>query len=561
MNIKRRNFYDPISITIISFLIIIPLAKTHSLFSGVDMGFHLNRAFDLYKVLGHGHIFADLNFFTFNQVGMPTNMVYGFIYLYPLAIWMLLIKNKITAIYLGIATIFTLMGILTYYLAKRYYKGNCNQALAFSVIYVVSVYGFNIFFVAFSLAQASAMVFLPLIAYGSYSVIFNTVHKNKDWLLLALGMIGVIYCHLISTLIFSTLVLILLVIGIIERKFNYINFKYFLKSVVVSCLGSSFFWYNFISLYYHNPDINTPEYKEIFGFTFKAFNNAILNQIIGLVILVCVIISFVNWRKLNRKTKIEGLILLIYTFMCLDISNVLWRFLNKTAIRQIQGVNRFSVMILFLSLLFIISSSPQIYRFHSLFLVVICLLSGVIYFSNCYTFLNLQGRDVNIVSFYNKNNISPFSNYVVLTNTGIDYLVQKSYGGVGCLDYWPKSSLKQKDPIIYKKLLYNQLGNHVREKISYNQLQYSNLKLANNGEIVLPFLYYKGINYKITDGNKIVNIYRKNGLMMIKLKSGRHNIKITEHQNSIQKCLFWLSMVTTIFSVITFGFKRNSMYK
>lgn len=146
MKYFNNRLLIPLFLLIISVIAMLPLILTNTLFSGIDMGFHLNRCYDLYQNLRHGNLFPYISTYSFNKLGTPINMVYGLFPCYPIAFMMLIVKNKILAVYLGIIILYWLMMLISYWVAKMFYKnmtGKEYRSIIFSIVYSLSTYIFN----------------------------------------------------------------------------------------------------------------------------------------------------------------------------------------------------------------------------------------------------------------------------------------------------------------------------------------------------------------------------------------------------------------------------------
>lgn len=532
----NRKLIDPVIIILLCFVMMIPFFRNGVLYTGVDMAFHLNRAFEQYRVIQDGHVFSLINTYSLNHLGAPVNMLYGFIYLYPLAFWMLVVHNKVLAVYLGISTILACVALFSYWIGNKYWLNKRDRALAFAVLFTFSTYIFGILFGTFDLAQTSATAFLPGVAYGTYSIFWR---NKREWPFLALGMAGTIYCHLVSTLIYSTLVLTIIIVALLCKKVNMSKIVALLKAVVMTIFTTSFFWINFLIVYLNNPSINIPNSGNISGNTPADFTNLLLTMILGIVITVLFIITLLNWQKLNNQIKVIGILSLFYMFMSIDISNFIWHFLNKTPVKQIQGVFRFRAVILLLVLVFIISAVSVIFSRENYTLYSVIVLVCCSWLSSSYTFFNDRSNFTGVTNYYAKYQESPFSNYKISNNQDFMNTVDEVYVGVGCLDYWPSSALVRS-------------GSLMRDSASQSKPQFNGVKFnifssTSNKKIALPFLIYKGITYKVTNNGHIVDSkISKYGCLSLRLNKGKNNIRIKARLSSPQIVCIVISLLSLI---------------
>lgn len=86
--------------------------------------------------------------------------------------------------------------------------------------------------------EFAAFVFIPLVFAGLNSIIKN--EKNKDYLLLIIGAVGLIISHLLSTIITCIFAFIYLILNI-KKVLNLENIKKILVSIVLILMISSYF--------------------------------------------------------------------------------------------------------------------------------------------------------------------------------------------------------------------------------------------------------------------------------------------------------------------------------
>lgn len=58
---NKRKIADPLLLLLLCLVMITPFIRNNTLYTGVDMGYHLNRAYEEYMVLKSGHIFNLIN--------------------------------------------------------------------------------------------------------------------------------------------------------------------------------------------------------------------------------------------------------------------------------------------------------------------------------------------------------------------------------------------------------------------------------------------------------------------------------------------------------------------
>lgn len=539
---NKRKIADPLLLLLLCLVMITPFLRNNTLYTGVDMGYHLNRAYEEYMTLKSGHIFNLINTFSLNHVGMPTNMVYGFIYLYPLAFWMLIVHNKITAVYLGIALILFITAIIAYWVGNKFWKYDRNKSLAFAILFTFSTYTFDIFWGSFSLAQASAEAFLPLVAYGTYSIFWR---KSREWMLLSLGMTLTIYCHLVSTFVYSSLIMIIIIIAMTTQSIHKESVFAFLKAVVLTIATTAFYWGNLLTIYLKNPAINTPSSSGFYGEAPIDFIVILVNSICGITLVTCVLISLLNWHKLANQSKLVMLVASVYIIISLNIFDFGWKIVNETPVKVIQGVIRFRPMISFLLIVFVVSSSSSVFKNYSRYLMLISALIGLTWLSSSYNFFTNRAQLTTVTDFYRIHKKDPFENYKITNNDDFYHIVEMNYDGVGCLDYWPNQALKDKS-----FLMSNNKGQIV-VNANHNSVFIRNREDQKTRYDRMPFLIYNGISYRITNiHNKVISWTQKDNILYVKHDFAQNGINIRVELNNIQKILLVVSFVAIIFMLV-----------
>lgn len=234
--IKRRPIiFIMILFLSLSFLTIVPYFLTGYFYVHIDGTFHLSRVEELSEDIKQGVFFPGIATHTFNQIGDIVMSCYPYFTLYPLAFLMLIFK-PVEACFFGIMLIIFLTLSLSY-LSMRLIGKSRLISLFFSTLYSLTVYVSMELLYLNHYGEMLSYPFFPLIFAGFYLIIFG---NYKKWFWLVLGMTGVIYSHLVSTLVVS-LVLLTLYLSIIrlqKRGERLIRFGYIIISAIVTFLLS-----------------------------------------------------------------------------------------------------------------------------------------------------------------------------------------------------------------------------------------------------------------------------------------------------------------------------------
>lgn len=96
-------------------------------------------------------------------------------------------------------------------------------------------------FIRFAVGEALAFVFLPIVLLGFYRIVIEPKKPSTDWILLSIGMSGLIFSHIISTVL-TVILLILLCIVYIKRIWkNKKSIGYMIAAAVLTVLITAYF--------------------------------------------------------------------------------------------------------------------------------------------------------------------------------------------------------------------------------------------------------------------------------------------------------------------------------
>ena len=564
-NISKKMW--PISLIILSsLLVMVPFLHAGVLHSGVDMSFHLNRIYELSENLKHGSLFPYIYTYSLNQVGMPIGMVYGSLPLYPMAICLALFKNPILAVYIGIWCLLVVAMLFSYWIGLKYWNSNQKKALLFSFMYVISAYMFNFFFRTFDLGQAASLAFLPLIAYGSYSIFFKS---QPEWYLLSLGMTCVIYTHILSTLMFSVLVLFIVILGLLFADHKLKRLLLLAYAAALTLVMTSFYWTTLLQTFAHNRLTVTKSSsiasagQGVGDFLIKMLNsNSTLA--LGIILFVAVIFGLFSWKRLSIRTKIIGIMGIIFCLITTNEFNFIWHFLNKTPLTALQWPGRFFCIGFFLLSVFAteslsLSFSHSQYRksYYAFLLIGIIFVS----LSNSYTFIDASKKQQPINFEPSKTNTLPFTNYQITNRVGFSYVTSKYNTGVGSIDYWPTKSLQTSYAIRNHIALIDNKEVKVVPSSKPNGVRYNIYSFKAQNKADLPFLSYFDYMIKI-NGKKVKSFRSARSTLLITLQKGKNNIYIKYVPSTKIKIAKYISLISImlLFGIILFSHLKKHRF-
>lgn len=256
----KNNQLSRDKLTAIVFVNLIWIIASISLFQkgiiiGGDLVFHLLRIDGIKEAIVNGIFPVKLEPQWQQGFGYADAVFYCPFFLYIPALF------ELAGFYIGEVVVinYVLLNIATAWVAYYCYSEIAHDKKAgiiATAVYVFSIYRVNTLYAIGMIGVGTAMVFLPLILLSIKRLIFDDREGRfsvKDWLPLAIGFVGVIQCHVLSSEItfFLTLVTCLVhVIAIIKRK----AISSFFKAVAVAVGLCIWFLVPFLD-YYLSQDI------------------------------------------------------------------------------------------------------------------------------------------------------------------------------------------------------------------------------------------------------------------------------------------------------------------
>ncbi|KRL89717.1 hypothetical protein [Limosilactobacillus ingluviei] len=544
-----------VTFLLVSIITLLPLIRSQHLYTGIDMGFHLNRAYDLAQNLKNGNPFPFVTSYAFNHLGTQVNMAYGLLTVYPLAIGLLLFKNPIMGIYFGIILLQFIQSIIVYPLAVKYFRNqsqNTRIALIFTLVYVFSVFNLSLYIGSFSFGEVTASIFLPLVAYGTYSILYG----EDEWWYLSLGMALVLYTHLLSVLTYTVFVAVLIIIATVNGDISLKKLKSFLYAVTTAILMSSFYIADFMSMF-RDQKMTTAMLVSTASNELK-LSNLILesfdNQTFGTFFAISIIIVLVCWSKITKNTRVFFGTGLFFLCSATPVFDVFWKCVDKTIFAMLQFPGRLLVLTNFCFALaiteaiyiWIVSGSKKKALLFSRYTIVTLsiLISSLSWGT---TFLKTNSGNVSLKKPTLSTSL-PFNNYKVSAST-FKYLTAERYNGVGDKDYWPKRS---------SNLSYQQ-GEKLKINIGYNNrkeffahpIPMANgakftLKSMDEGKIDLPFFYSKNLSVQVDQIKQPYSNSKRGTVELANVSSGNHRIKVVYKPTLLIKTAATVSIITAL---------------
>lgn len=540
MDLIKVNKKDVLAFSAIIILILICVIIQINLFwdkdlvlAGDDIGFHLNRVFGLAEAIKTSHypFYIDSTFL--NGYGYATNWFYSNLFLFPMAIllnlgYSLVVSYKTYIIIYTIAT-----ACVTYYCTYKMSKKVTSSSFM-TILYVFSLYrAFDVYQRA-ALGESLAFIFLPVILYGIYEILYG---QKKKWYILTIGFTGIIYTHVLSSVLAFCMLLLFLLLSINRLQTKII---YFVVAGGVTILLSSFFIFPMVeqmasnTFYLNTYTLTTPSdtmyslrtlWKSI---TLNDKGSAIIG--LGYVLFLPLIYRF-NIKKKNTIISFADKCLLIAMIFLLMTTNYFpWKHFHMLDV--IQFTFRLFALV---TLLMAFSCSVYIAyavkkKYHLIGLLVILLSLSI---NNASTIAQYY-KDFRI---HDKNQFRGEQTFKDSYDIGAGSEYLPSITKIDVLKSRKKDEVKTRNHT-------TKLSRIVKEG---NEL-YINFDAKNKDILELPMIYYKGYEMKIN--NKIVPVkMSNNGLIEVPIQ-GKGKIEISYPGTGIQKFSFYTSITTFIMLMI-----------
>lgn len=214
---------------------------------GHDMDFHLTRIAAVAEEFGNGQFPVRMMTSMCNGYGYANSLFYCDIFLWlPALLYNFMIPlQDCYKVYVVLVNLFTVM--ISYY-CFREITGNQKSGYLGSALYTLSTYRLTNLCLRAAVGEYTAMTFLPLIVLGMYKIYTSRKLTWKEWLPLALGMVGVIMSHIL-TVIMLVIGLLIFCVACITKTLNRDRILAIVKAAVMTLLLTAWFIVPFIEGY------------------------------------------------------------------------------------------------------------------------------------------------------------------------------------------------------------------------------------------------------------------------------------------------------------------------
>lgn len=212
-----------------------------------DLAFHLNRIAGISKGLMAGQFPVRIQPGWMGGYGYASSIFYGDIFLYIPAI-MHMAGFSIQDAYKCYIIVVNLATVLISFFSFRKISRNDFAAMVAAILYAGNIGRMQSIYYESMVGNYSAMMFYPLIIAGFYLIFTEDIQSEKYkrlWILLTMGLTGLLMTHMISCLIIGSYALLCCLV-MIKKVFRRATFLEFLKAAGATILINIWFLVPFI---------------------------------------------------------------------------------------------------------------------------------------------------------------------------------------------------------------------------------------------------------------------------------------------------------------------------
>lgn len=505
--LKNRNLIDVIILILVGWFLCIPLLKSDLNVYYDDGIQHIARAFGTLESIKEDGLFPNIISSFSNDSGYSWNLFYG-----PLSTYGVIIAKFICGGFIGGYKLFAfvcliLSGYYMYKFASKLIQNN-NASLLAGILYMTFPYHLTDLYLRNALGEFVSFVFIPLVFLGLYNL-FYTEDNNYY---LAIGAVGLLLTHNISTLIVAIFALFYFIFNLEKVKETRVK-KGLIINIVFIVLITSFFWAPMLETKF---DSQYKVYESgAMANSEKASNNTLkIRQLfvtqndgsyifeLGPHFIIILAFSIMTFRRIKKELKENYLIFLISGLITLWMSTKYfpWKFLpDELCIIQFPW-RMLMLSGFFLSIVCAINMYTVIKKFNYKDVIVISLIA-IGYATVFLPFLKID------------ENILPVEEWKLGCFSGKD---QEIVAGVGGGEYLPTKAHEDRFYIATREnIIYVLEGKAVIEEESKNG---TNLTAeletydADYTVFELPYIYYPGYEVRL-DGMIVETFETENGFI------------------------------------------------
>lgn len=500
---------------------------------------HVARAYGTLESIKEQGLYPNVISEFTNGFGYSWNLFYGPLSSLGIILFSFLCNSFVVSYKLFAFVCLIFSGIFMYKFMINITK-NSNTSLLTGIIYLTFPYHLTDWYIRNALGEFMSFMFVPLVFLGLYNLL-KTTEKNYY---LAIGAIGLILTHNLSTLITAVFSLIYLIVNFKCLKETRVK-KGLIINIIFILLVTSFFWAPMIETkfkadyqVYEKDAMSTKESVTGQALEFKRLfatgNDDIYVFELGPHIIIMLVFSIMTVKRLRDEIKKEYIFALVAGLICVWMSTKYfpWKLMpNFMMIIQFPW-RMLSIAGFFLSIVCSINMTAVIKNFNakdSIIISCICIvyvvaLAGFIPYSN----------DISEIENYTLGRMSGKTVEVVAGTAKAEYLPKKAFEN--------RFYIATRENATYVLTGKAIIENEEKDGTSYK----AKIKTVEEETVLeLPYIYYPGYEVR-TDGMIVDNYETENGFLGITLdKNEEIELEVNYKGTNIMR-------ISTLISIISF---------
>lgn len=243
---------------------------------GHDTVFHLYRIEGISQALINGQFPVRMQTSQLSGYGYPVSIMYGDIFLYPIAILHILGLSINTGYRIFVLFLNLLTLVSTYCIGKKVFHSR-SIGFAVTALWTLSPYRLEDIFLRGAVGEYTALFFVPLLAYGIYLVFQNNNQIFAPSVWTALGCAGIILSHVLSVILVAIPCIFFVIFGLIKNHSSVV-IKRILLSMAMILSTTAWFLIPFFN-YYRTVEMKVANSSSLGKQTFAAGHATQVSQL------------------------------------------------------------------------------------------------------------------------------------------------------------------------------------------------------------------------------------------------------------------------------------------
>lgn len=507
---------------LISFVSILPMFFFRDKLYGDDVVFHINRLLSLDTIWK-----SPINFTTNGGTGQLINTFYPWLTYYPIFLVYKLTQSIFVA-WMSFQFLVRFATCLLSFYGLRLLRYSDKQVLIFSTFYLFSGYFLHNSYYRAAVGETLAMIFLPLVFVGVRLLTFG---DYKKWWVLTLGMLGLVYSHVLSVLLASVGIFFAVVTSFWIWDNKKERVLGFLKATLVTLSMSLAFFVPMIEQFKYVTLRTT--FKPLLSQTALSLadnwelilKSDLRTPSVNLLYLLGLVLSLIFTKRFVKVGEARIYLFISLALAFLTLKNFPWQLLQESPVSNLQFPWRlWSLALLFFSLaLANILKDISIKVTTALVLIGICL--------NMFQIVTVQDKMTKV------KNILPSN-----TKVTKEMLAKGTYKNING-DYTNKEVPFK---FVFDKHLFldtQEMGSAIKQ--SPHELSF---KVTNNSQaekvLSLPVFYYKGQEVTIDRKPSTTYLSNEKNPTNLVLPPGNHRVVLTYAYTPVAKIAMSVSAIS-----------------